>query len=213
MDAMKSKAHKTREAREAERKLYTQQLYAHWGNFSTIAVWEIAALMQGEDPENLQDVVINSQGDGVDLSREKRMLTSAITVGDLIAFPSGDGALSSETQVELKSLIPWLRGRGYDALADGLDAGVTSSTASTLGGTLVPISPVQRQAAQEAGILAELVNLGYNPLQLPKNDPGKSGVKAEVKRALGSKGIWNHVTVFDKAWERLLGDRRIVTTK
>ena len=63
--------------------------------------------------------------------------------------------------------------------------------------------PLQRSAAQDAAILDEIKKQGYNPTALPKNDPGKSGIKAAVRQALSKKKLFSGTTVFDKAWERL----------
>jgi len=216
MDAIKRKARAAKKAREAINLRFLQSLCARWGQFSTIAVWEIAALMQGCDPDNLQDVVINDQGDGVDLSHENRMVISAITVGDLIAFPAGPLPANDKTEVAVESLIPWLQSHGYSDLAAGLAAVSHRSTAaiptsSVAAGSPIPAMPVQRFHAQEAAILAKLVELGFDPLNLPKNAAGKRGVKSQVKAALGLKGLWIGKTVFGKAWERLRGDQRIAT--
>lgn len=62
---------------------------------------------------------------------------------------------------------------------------------------------VSAHARQEEGILEELRRKGYNPKSLPKNLPGKSGVKSEIRKALGTAGAWGGITVFDKAWQRL----------
>lgn len=60
-------------------------------------------------------------------------------------------------------------------------------------------APLQRQRHQESEILRVLHDLGYDPKSLPKNEPGKKGVKADVRsRLIFPKGV------FDKAWERLL---------
>ena len=63
--------------------------------------------------------------------------------------------------------------------------------------------PLQRSAAQDAAILREIKKQGYDPLALPKNSPGKSGVKAAVRTALAKNPLFTSKTVFDKAWERL----------
>ncbi len=67
----------------------------------------------------------------------------------------------------------------------------------------LPLKPQQRTAAQDAAILSYLIATNHDPKSLPKNLPGKPGVKAEVRTALGRRGIWAGNTVFDKAWERL----------
>jgi hypothetical protein len=63
--------------------------------------------------------------------------------------------------------------------------------------------PVQRSQAQDTAILSLLKARGYDPLALPRNPHGMPGVKAEVRKEVGIKGIWAGATVFEKAWERL----------
>lgn len=62
---------------------------------------------------------------------------------------------------------------------------------------------VPAQRLQENVILAKLRELNFEPTRLPKNEPGKPGAKAKVKKALGTQGMWAQSTVFSKAWERL----------
>jgi hypothetical protein len=57
---------------------------------------------------------------------------------------------------------------------------------------------------QEAAILGKIEGLGHEPAKLPKNLPGKRGVKADVREALKDDDLFSGETVFDKAWERLL---------
>jgi hypothetical protein len=58
--------------------------------------------------------------------------------------------------------------------------------------------PMLQQAHQEAEILRVLSELGCNPKALPRNVPGKRGVKADARGRLSfSTGV------FDKAWDRL----------
>ena len=73
------------------------------------------------------------------------------------------------------------------------------------------VKPVARADAQDQEILASLVANGFSPMRLPKNDPGKPGVKAIVCKALGKSGMWGGPRVFNKAWERLLRNGDIVT--
>ena len=54
------------------------------------------------------------------------------------------------------------------------------------------------QQYQEEEIIRVIRNIGHDPRQLPKNSPGKPGVKAEVREKLSFS-----TKVFDKAWERL----------
>jgi hypothetical protein len=64
-------------------------------------------------------------------------------------------------------------------------------------------APLQRSAAQDAAILAAIREAGCDPLALPVNETGKSGVKAKVRRAIANNTMFVGTTVFDKAWERL----------
>lgn len=66
-----------------------------------------------------------------------------------------------------------------------------------------PPSSQKRQIQQEEEIIDAIKALGYDPLMLPKNTPGQSGVKKEVKAKLGTKGIWAGSSVFNRAWERV----------
>lgn len=59
--------------------------------------------------------------------------------------------------------------------------------------------PLQRHPHQENEILRVISELKYDAKALPKADPGKRGVKAEVRKMLPSLTQ----TVFNKAWERL----------
>jgi hypothetical protein len=73
-----------------------------------------------------------------------------------------------------------------------------------------PLKPVQRARAQDAAILGEIRKQGYDPQELPKNDPGKKGVKHLIRAAIGDGGMFTGTTVFNKAWERLTGNSEIV---
>lgn len=66
------------------------------------------------------------------------------------------------------------------------------------------VTPQQRQAWQEAQILNVIETLGLVAGALPKPQPGKSGVKAQVRTSLDFTQ-----KVFDLAWERLRADGRI----
>ena len=66
-----------------------------------------------------------------------------------------------------------------------------------------PAKPLQRSAAQDSAILCEIEKQGYDPLALPKNLPGRPGVKAAIRTALSQNSLFTGGTVFDKAWVRL----------
>lgn len=63
--------------------------------------------------------------------------------------------------------------------------------------------PKQHFKAQNEAIIQELKKQGFDPLALPKNPPGKPGVKKLIRSALDGKGLFIGTTVFNRAWERL----------
>lgn len=65
--------------------------------------------------------------------------------------------------------------------------------------------PITAQRHQENEILRVISELGYDSKKLPKDTPGKSGVKAAVRGKLNFSPA-----VFDKAWERLSKSKDIV---
>jgi hypothetical protein len=83
------------------------------------------------------------------------------------------------------------------------------------GQTLEPeanaVEPVQRSAAQDTAILNQIKTLGLDPQSIPKNEPGKGGVKAQVRSALvGVSPLFPKVgTQFDHAWDRLRARKEV----
>jgi hypothetical protein len=63
---------------------------------------------------------------------------------------------------------------------------------------------------QEEAILEELSRLGFDPLNLPPNAPGKSGVKSKVRFNLKSNSLFSGPTVYKHAWDRLMDDCKII---
>ena len=197
---------------------YTSPNFDYWRTRPTLKVWFVAAMMHGVEPHRMTDVT-DSNGDSLDLADDIQLLISAALVGDITAFPTPGQLPDAETEVSKASLEIWLRGRGYADLAGALDAlqnqppTATPPTSPASDQHAPASTPVPRFMAQEDAIFATLKTLGHNPLQLPKNPPGKRGVKADVKDTLGCSGIWSGSTVFAKAWERMLTSGTIVTKK
>ncbi|APW47069.1 hypothetical protein [Rhodoferax antarcticus] len=71
--------------------------------------------------------------------------------------------------------------------------------------------PAQRFAVQEAAILDAIREPGYDPMELPKNAPGKPGVKAAIRANLVGKNpvFPKDGSQFEKAWERLRSNGEI----
>lgn len=71
--------------------------------------------------------------------------------------------------------------------------------------------PIPAQRWQESEVLKAIGELGHDPKSLPKDESGKDGVKAMVRKKL-SHHKWT-TNVFDKAWERLSSTKEIVKLK
>ena len=89
------------------------------------------------------------------------------------------------------------------ARGDRVDSSEPSSKAEIQKTAGSKVVPVQRFKAQDEQILEAIKARGHDPHRMPKSMPGKSGVRAETKKALGTTGIWSGKSVFRKAWERL----------
>lgn len=74
------------------------------------------------------------------------------------------------------------------------------------------IKPVPRFEAQETEILAAIRAAGHDPLSLPEGQPGKPGIKSQIRGDLvgKSKNFPNAGSQFDKAWIRLRASGQIV---
>ena len=62
---------------------------------------------------------------------------------------------------------------------------------------------------KEKLILDTLRSLGHNPCRLPTAETGVAGVKKKVKDSLSGEALFQGKTVFNKAWDRLRGNREI----
>jgi hypothetical protein len=98
--------------------------------------------------------------------------------------------------------IPGLTDSGFYLDGDAIVSPASDASASSL--TASRSKPVPRFKCQDDDILRAIRTFDVDPLALPRNTPGKSGIKAKVKRALGTKEHWAYKTVFKKAWDRLL---------
>jgi hypothetical protein len=71
-------------------------------------------------------------------------------------------------------------------------------------------TPISRFFAQETAILKTIEELELDPKKLPRNLPGKSGVKALVRQKLKHNRMFTGPNVFKKAWERLAKNGDII---
>lgn len=71
-------------------------------------------------------------------------------------------------------------------------------------------APISRAMAQDAAILNAIRELGFDPLALPKSEPGKRGVRADIRAVVKHlKDIFVSAKVFDEAWQRLRNNEDI----
>jgi hypothetical protein len=63
--------------------------------------------------------------------------------------------------------------------------------------------PRQRSQAQDEEIITAIKKLGHDPKALPKNQPGRPGVKNAVRQQLSGSNLFVGKRVFDIAWERM----------
>jgi len=118
-----------------------------------------------------------------------------------------DVTLSKGTYIyiTLTSLDEWVKSKGY-----GVEVLVPVQIAIPSETELPKVKEkkVRRKLRdQEVAIVEEIKRLGHNPLELPNNIPGKSGLKAEVRKSLANDSLFQEgTTVFNKAWERVKKD-------
>jgi hypothetical protein len=193
--------------------------FNYWSTRPTLQVWFVAAMMHGVDPRAMADVT-DANGDALDISDDIQLLISASLVGAIEAYPLAGHNPDKHTELSKARLETWLRTRGYADLADGLFGApllppqVTNPPTQPVSHQASPgFTSVPRFTAQENEILAAIKTLGHNPLQLPENKAGKSGVKAQIKAKLGKSGYWSGTTVFSRAWERMRASEMIANKK
>jgi hypothetical protein len=166
--------------------------------------------MHGVDPATMGDYVepsddpLDTVGSSPDLGEYRRLLTSAVLSGRLKGCDPSNN-VSDATHIRMTDVVPWLQEKNFTDLAlrlsSGPDEGVTAQVSKK--------RHVYRLPVQEEVILEELRALGYVPSSLPKNTPGKAGVKKTVQVKLANHPVFSGSKTFSKAWERLRADARI----
>lgn len=111
--------------------------------------------------------------------------------------------------ITLASLKAWVLQKYKRDILPGILI-IDTSQASKIDPAAKP-RPRQKLRDQENAILDEIKRLGHDHGSLPKNPGGKSGIKKEVRDALKSNPLFKANTAFDKAWERLQQQERIIT--
>lgn len=140
-------------------------------------------------------------------------------------FPNFNFAFFTRTEIcrwlkaiGLKSAYQFEGGAAAALATHDLNAYSAALTSDTVSATAAQmkeanakavIKPVSRSAAQDALVLAELKEQGFDPLALPSSPPGKSGVPAKIRSALVSKKVIQSVHIFEHAWQRLAKNKQI----
>ncbi len=104
-------------------------------------------------------------------------------------------------------------GHPHNPLSDGPHHGQTAPAVDAATPVASEIktttAPVPKQRAQENRILELLASKGHDPMKLPDREPGRPGVKSEIRAlALVDRGLYTAGT-FDDAWQRLRDDDRV----
>lgn len=198
-----------------------QEIDNYWLSVSDISINDAAIWMGvGEDPllheQHLQEdkayeeYYISHPGGMDNVNVQYALIESAIRAGRIEV--TKDKVLNkkdevlSRTRILKSGWIDWLRENNQSELADILSHSVAAKSNSA------PQSqPLMRQPYQEQEILRVIKELGHDPKNLPKDNPGKSGIKAAVKSKLPTS--MTGTTIFNKAWDRLSGANEIVKLK
>ncbi len=136
-----------------------------------------------------------------------------LSKGESSALRIDKAASNLYVRITLSSLNEWTEDRyGISVLANRKFSTATQSQPTLKNENLTVSNQARQQKllAQEEAILNEIRRLGSDPKKLPKNKSGKPGVKADVRHSLKTNPLFEGVTVFEKAWERLLKARLVV---
>jgi len=67
-----------------------------------------------------------------------------------------------------------------------------------------------RSNKQDDAILAAIKELNLDPLALPENKKGKSGIKSEIRELLGNYELFKAEKAFEHTWQRMFKNRVLV---
>jgi hypothetical protein len=110
----------------------TKPDFDHWRLFDTLRVWEAAAMMHGYDPRAYTsgELPLDEHDDYPDLTLEKRRIISAVLIGGVTACPATTALPDNNTEIDVATLIAWLRAIGYGHVADGLSGSAVQASAA-----------------------------------------------------------------------------------
>jgi hypothetical protein len=148
----------------------------------------------GEMIQRMKSAVVQ-----VGKQKERRLVRNP---GDRLPILNDTDFREYASLVKISDVDIWLE-------VEGVDYRFPLGNVAPTSNELSEVMPLQRSKAQEEAILSKLQSNGHDPARLVKNTPGKPGVKSEIRRALGSGGMWTGQTVFNKAWERLASNGQL----
>ncbi|WP_232341786.1 hypothetical protein [Burkholderia pseudomallei] len=198
-----------------ERKPPRPPRWDDWRLMPELEVWQAVALSLDIEPDEVRfnrDAWMGAEfpfDEGDDFTRRLRITLANLsdrtrfpTPGAInIGVPHRNGVRLGEFERFAVEIARWEVPDEFRALAGSTHAAVAQATA--MSSQLEPTKaaarrPLKQQAHQEAEILRVIRELNHDPKKLPKQKPGKPGVKAAVREKLTFSK-----KVFDKAWDRL----------
>jgi hypothetical protein len=156
--------------------------FPDWRQFDTLAIWQLAALMNGVDPRAwAMGDVVGRDGDALDLSTKQDQLISGIHAGTLQPGKYEEFPPTKNTVVNTDSARQWLRTHGYAELADNLDRSLHAPKPENLVKKAVL---VKRHERAWPTIQEDLKRAGTNGLSVAHT---------------GNHGFWNEALAMDWA--------------
>ena len=133
--------------------------YDYWKTLDSFTIEDVALLMKGIDPRAHGEIVVNVDGDGVNLSHELAQIISALEAGLIQSYPAFVTAPNRQTKILKQALLPWLKSRGLVGLSEQITG-------------LHSIQSVINELPDSARRLAALRALGGSVKKNTKNNYG-----------------------------------------
>ena len=197
--------------------------WRYWQILPEVQQWEACALSLGIDPESMrrhpQAWMAGGPGAGpmftaasfpnreaeTEFQKRRRLLEASVFTSGF--FPTVRGLVMGarwKATIRLDEFASWGAHVGLHTPPElcALPAPVPPELKLPAD---VVLRPISRAVAQDAAILAEIRRLGHDPLNLPENDNGMPGVRAEIIKTMfmTRKDIFVSVKVCETTWQRL----------
>lgn len=152
-----------------------------------------------ETTYTLQDHLEDFLEDG-----DKQVVEDAIKYHEWLLDAIEDGKLKlHDTKLRATKLILWAKTKNINIAEDILNKVSLSKN----------IKSITKSKQRENLILDKLNSLKVDPQNLPKDVPGKNGIKAQVRKILEDNPLFEGDTVFDKAWSIMTTNGKIKKQK